>query len=147
MGLLRCLVVDDDELGRELLVLNLAGIAECDTAANGREALDKYSASFAVKPYDLIFLDILMPEMDGHEAAKTIRRMELERGITPDKGINIIVMSSLNTPQDIVKSYISAQSAAHLVKPLKVDKLKKTLRQLGLIPAEPEADQLPLKQG
>lgn len=147
MGLLRCLVVDDDELGRELLVLNLAGIAECDTAANGREALDKYSASFSVKPYDLIFLDILMPEMDGHEVAKTIRRMELERGITPDKGINIIVMSSLNTPQDIVKSYISAQSAAHLVKPLKVDKLKKTLRQLGLIPAEPEADQLPLKQG
>lgn len=134
MGLLRCLVVDDDKMGRELLILNLDGIAVCDSAVNGRDALEKYSASLDAKPYDVIFLDIVMPEMDGHEAAKTIRRMELERGITPDKGINIIVLSSLNTPQDIIKSYISAQSAAHLVKPLNADKLKKTLRQLGLIP-------------
>lgn len=134
MRLLRCLVVDDDEVGRELLILNLQGIASCDCAVNGREALGKYSASLDAEPYDLIFLDIVMPELDGNEAAKAIRRMELERGITPDKGVNIIVLSSLNTPQDIVKSYISAQSAAHLVKPLNAVKLKKTLRQLGLIP-------------
>jgi two-component system chemotaxis response regulator CheY len=137
MELLRCLVVDDDELGRELLILNLEGIAQCDVAVNGREALERYSASLAAEnPYDIIFLDIVMPEMDGHEAAKTIRRMELEQGVTPDKGVNIIVMSSLNTPQDIIKSYVSAQSVAHLVKPLNADKLKKTLRKLGLIPGD-----------
>ena len=133
---LHCLVVDDDEVGRELLILHLQGIAWCDTAANGREALEKYGANFDSNPYDLIFLDIVMPELDGNEAAKTIRRMELERGITPDKGVNIIVLSSLNTPQDIIKSYVSAQSAAHLVKPLNVEKLKKTLHQLGLITEE-----------
>jgi two-component system chemotaxis response regulator CheY len=134
MRLLRCLVVDDDEVGRELLILNLQGLASCDYAVNGREALEKYAAGLDAEPYDLIFLDIVMPELDGNEAAKTIRRMELERGITPDKGVNIIVLSSLNTPQDIIKSYVSAQSAAHLVKPLNAEKLKKTLRQLGLIP-------------
>lgn len=134
MGLLRCLVVDDDEIGREFLILNLEGIASCDWAVNGREALEKYSASLDTKPYDVIFLDIVMPEMDGNEAAKTIRRMELERGITSDKGVTIIVLSSLNTPQDIIRSYMSAQSAAHLVKPLNAEKLKKTLRQLGLSP-------------
>lgn len=134
MGLLRCLVVDDDEVGRELLILNLEGIASCDSAVNGRDALEKYSASLTAMPYDLIFLDILMPELDGNETAKTIRKMEMERGITPDKGVNIIILSSLNTPQDIITSYVSAQSAAHLVKPLKAEKLKKTLRQLGLIP-------------
>lgn len=136
MGLLRCLVVDDDELGRELLIFNLQGIADCDAAANGRDALEKYSDSLESNPYDVIFLDIVMPEMDGHEAAKAIRRMEMDRGITPDKGINIIVLSSLSTPQDIIKSYVSAQSVAHLVKPFKVEKLKKTLRKLGLIAEE-----------
>jgi two-component system chemotaxis response regulator CheY len=136
MELLRCLVVDDDEVGREILILNLQGIARCDSAANGREALEKYSANLDTNPYDLIFLDIIMPELDGNETAKTIRRMELERGITPDKGVSIIVFSSLNTPQDIIKTYISAQSAAHLVKPLNVEKLKKTLFKLGLIPEE-----------
>jgi two-component system chemotaxis response regulator CheY len=131
---LNCLVVDDDELCREILILNMAEVAVCDVATNGREALQKYSASLLAKPYDLIFLDIVMPEMDGYETAKTIRHMEQDQGITPDKGVNIIVMSSLSTPQDIVKSYISAQSVAHLVKPVKPAKLKKTLYQLGLIP-------------
>lgn len=136
MALLRCLVVDDDELGRELLILSLQGIACCDTAANGLEAVEKFSRALDEVAYDLIFLDIVMPEMDGHEAAKTIRHMEQERGITPDKGVSIIVLSSLHTPQDIIRSYISAQSAAHLVKPVKPEKLKKTLRKLGLIPEE-----------
>jgi two-component system chemotaxis response regulator CheY len=72
--------------------------------------------------------------MDGHEAAKAIRCMEQERGITIDRGVNIIVLSSLHTPQDIIQSYVSAQSAAHLVKPVRPEKLKKTLHQLGLIP-------------
>ena len=131
---LRCLVVDDDELGRELLILNLRGIARCETAVNGREALDKYCANVDSNPYDLIILDIIMPEMDGNEAAKTIRRMEMERGLTADRGVNIIVLSSLNTPHEIIKSYVSTQSSAHMVKPLDAEKLKKTLRKLGLIP-------------
>ncbi len=135
MKQLRCLVVDDDEVGRELLILNLQGLAQCDSAADGREALDKYSATLDTNPYDLIFLDIIMPVMDGHETAKAIRRMEMERGIIPDKGVNIIVLSSLNTPQDIIKSYVSAHSAAHIVKPVKADKLIKTLHKLGLLPA------------
>ena len=130
---LRCLVVDDDVLGREMLTLNLEGFGICDQAVNGREALDKFAACLDSDPYDLIILDIVMPVMDGHEAALAIRRMEQERGVTPDKGVSIIVLSSLNTPQDIIQSYVSAQSAAHLIKPVKPEKLIKTLLQLELI--------------
>ena len=137
MKLLRCLVVDDDELGRELLILNLQGIAICDTAVNGREALDKFIASRQNdSPYDLIFLDIVMPVMDGHEAAKAIRHIEQEEGITTGNRVNIIVLSSLNTPKDIIESYVAVQSAAHLVKPVKPEKLLKTLRKLELVPEE-----------
>jgi two-component system chemotaxis response regulator CheY len=133
---IRCLVVDDDELGREMLVTMLEDVAACEIACNGREALEKFMATRDSNPYDLIFLDIVMPEMDGNEAAREIRRLELERGITPDKGVNIIVLTSLNTADDIIKAYVSAQSAAHLIKPVKPEKLKKTLRTLGLIPEE-----------
>ncbi len=129
----RCLVVDDEILGRELLILNLQGVASCDSAANGEDALEKYSSSLDTNPYDVIFLDIIMPGMDGHEVATVIRRMELERGITLDKGVKIIVVSSLDTPQDFNKSFVSTRSVAHLIKPIKAEKMKRTLCRLGLI--------------
>lgn len=134
---MKCLIVDDDQLGRELIAEYLKGRGSADMAASGREAVEKYqAASESGSPYDLILLDIIMPGMDGHEAAKAIRRLEQERGITPDKGVNIIVLTSLNTPKDVIESYVSAQSAAHLVKPVTPEKLLATLNKLGLITKE-----------
>jgi len=131
---MRCLIVDDDELGRELVSLYLQQVATIEMAVDGKDAVERYIiASEAGKPYDLIILDILMPVMNGHEAAKSIRRLEREKGITPDKGTNIIMLSSLNTPKDVIESYVAAQSAAHLVKPVTPEKLLKTLKQLELI--------------
>ena len=134
---MKCLIVDDDQLGRELIAEYLNGRGSLDMAANGQEAVDKYRGAIGGgAPYDLILLDIIMPGMDGHEAAKTIRRLEREQGITPDKGVNIIVLTSLSTPKDVIESYVSAQSAAHLVKPVTPEKLLTTLSKLGLISKE-----------
>jgi len=135
--MLRCLIVEDDELSRELLALQMEPYAQCDLAENGREGLDRFTAALqAGEPYHLILLDIVMPEMDGFEAAKAIRRHEEQHGVTIDKGVNIVVLSSLSTPQDVIQAYVAAQSSAHLVKPVQPEKLVKTLRKLDLIPAE-----------
>ena len=133
----RCLIVDDDELGRELLVQYMEGVAECEMAENGLDAVEKFRTAFeGGNPYDVIILDIVMPEMDGHEAAKEIRQIEKEWGVTANKGVNIIVLSSLSTPNDVIQAYVSAQSAAHLVKPVHPDKLLATLSKLGIRPAK-----------
>lgn len=132
--MLRCLLVDDDDFSRAMLALQLKQYAVCDIAVDGNEGVDKFRKSIEEgNPYDLIFLDIVMPGLDGHGAAKAIRQIEADRGIPVDKGINIIVMSSLSTPQDIIQAYVSAQSAAHLVKPVSPEKLIKTLKKLELI--------------
>lgn len=134
---MKCLIVDDDQLGRELIAEYLGDLAAFDMATNGREAVEHYQAAIeSGSPYDLIILDIIMPEMNGHEAAKTIRRMEQEKKIQPDKGVNIIVLSALNTPKDVIETYVSAQSAAHLIKPVTREKLLLTLNKLGLIAKE-----------
>lgn len=135
--MLHCLIIDDDELGRELLATQLEPYAVCDLAADGYEGVARFTAALLEgNPYQLIFLDIVMPGMDGNAAASAIRKLEQERGIPVERGVNIVVLSSLNTPQDIIQAYVSAQSAAHLVKPVKLEKLLLTLRRLELIPGE-----------
>lgn len=135
--MLHCLIIDDDELGRELLATQLEPYAVCELAADGYEGVAKFTAGLLEgNPYQLIFLDIVMPGMDGNAAARAIRNLEQDRGIPVERGVNIVVLSSLNTPQDIIQAYVSAQSAAHLVKPVRLDKLLKTLRKLELIPEE-----------
>ncbi|NJD39585.1 MAG: response regulator [Geobacter sp.] len=135
--MLRCLIVEDDELSRELLALQMEPYALCDQAENGLIGVERFTDALqAGYPYDLILLDIMMPEMDGLEAAKAIRAFEEKQGITIEKGVAIVVLSSLSTPQDVIQAYVAAQSAAHLVKPVQPEKLVKTLRKLDLIPAE-----------
>lgn len=131
--MIRCLIIEDDELSRELLVTQLASYASCDVAVDGYEGVAKFSEALrSGAPYDVIFLDIVMPELDGYQAAKAIRKFEESRGIPVERGVSIIVLSSLGTPQDVIQAYISAQSSAHLVKPVKPEKLLKTLRALNL---------------
>lgn len=135
--MLHCLIIDDDELGRELLATQLEPYAVCDLAADGYEGVARFTAALLEgNPYQLIFLDIVMPGMDGNAAARAIRNLEQDRGIPVERVVNIVVLSSLNTPQDIIQAYVSAQSAAHLVKPVRLDKLLRTLRKLELIPEE-----------
>ena len=131
--MVRCLVVDDDELGRELIAQYLEGIAECEMAENGLKAVEKFRNAFECgNPYDLIILDIMMPEMDGHAAAKGIRQIEKEWGVSINEGVSIMVLSALNTPNDVIQAYVSARSAAHLVKPVQPAKLLATLSKLGI---------------
>lgn len=136
MSHLKCLIVDDDELGRELIVQYLEGIANCDTASNGHEALELFETSLESEtPYDLIILDLLMPGMDGYETGSMIRQLEKERAVPATCGVHIIIISSVNTPKEIIQAYMSAQSAAHLNKPVSPEKLRKTLVTLELVPA------------
>lgn len=131
--MVRCLVVDDDELGRELIASYLEGIAECEMAENGLQAVEMFRDAFeGGNPYDLIILDIVMPEMDGHTAAREIRMIEKEWGVSINNGVSIVVLSSLNTPSDVIQAYVSARSAAHLVKPVQPDKLLTILGKLGM---------------
>ena len=78
MELLRCLVVDDDEVGRELLILNLQGIARCDAAVNGREALEKYTADSEVfEIYGRSTATFLRAELGDLDDGLRVRKSEV----------------------------------------------------------------------
>lgn len=129
---MKCLVVDDEVFTRELVVSMLDGMAECEEAASGGEALTKFSAALeSDTPFDLVLMDIMMPGMNGHETAKAIRSAERGRG-GGGQNVKIVMLTALNTVEDAMESFCSAQSAAYIVKPVSREKLHATISKLGL---------------
>ncbi len=116
---LKVLAAEDNEINAEILT-ELLDIEEvsCDIASNGQEAVEKFNAS-KVGQYDIIFMDIQMPVMNGYEAARAIRASKHKRA----KTIPIIAMTA-NAFDDDVKAAIDSGMNAHLAKPIDMDKLK-----------------------
>ena len=131
---MKCLIIDDEVFSREVVVSLLKDVAECDEAADGSEAIAKFrSAMVTDTPYDLIILDIMMPEMSGHETAKAIRALEKEHRLEIGKRVKIVMLTALNSPQDAMDSFCSAQSAAYIVKPVSRENLFNIISKLGLM--------------
>jgi len=120
----RILVVDDIEVNRIILVKILNGQgAQCDTATNGQEALDAFRQSPGT--YDLILMDVQMPVMNGYAATRAIRAS----GCPGGQSIPIIAMTA-NAFVDDVRDAIEAGMDAHVAKPVQLDKLTATIRQV-----------------
>jgi len=131
------LIVEDDFTIRLLLQRMLAPFGECHVAVDGEEAVEAFRIALdAKKPYDLVCLDIMMPEMDGQTALKTMRDMEEARGIVSVNGSKIVMVTALGDYRSISTSHWHLCDA-YLVKPVDKTTLLKTLADLHLIPAQP----------
>jgi len=132
-GTMRFLVVEDDFTSRRLLQKILAPYGECDIAINGVEAVEAFSRAIEEShSYDLICMDIMMPEMDGQAALKAIRRKEQELGTLVNDEVLIVMTTALDTPKDVVEAYYRGGCTAYLVKPIEKKKVIEFLREHGL---------------
>ena len=130
---MRSLIVEDDFAARKLLQVHLSDYGDTSIAVNGKEAVQAVEDSLNCgKPYDLICLDIMMPEMDGLEALKHIRKLEQDRAITGLDGAKVIVVTSSGQHRDVFAAFKNG-CEAYMVKPVKKDKLVEEMRKLGLI--------------
>ena len=121
----KLLVVEDNELNLEIAstLLKEAGF-EVDTAENGKIAVEKVEAASADR-YDLILMDIQMPEMDGYEATRRIRALpDAKKAALP------IVAMTANAFEDDRKNALHAGMNGHIAKPLDIPKLFQVLSEL-----------------
>ncbi len=127
----RILVVDDDFTSRKVLCRHLENFGQIDSAASGKEAIEGVQKALETgEPYDLICLDILMPELDGQLVLQTIRELETKNGIAPGKGAKIIMTTCLDDAKNIMQAFRS-QCEAYLVKPITKEALAKEVEALG----------------
>lgn len=130
---IRCLIVDDDRVCRELLRDMLEPVAECDFAYDGSEAVDVFRLALDDGlPYNLICLDIMMPGMDGHEALSAIRQLEMERGICCCDGVKVIMTTALRDSKHCIQSFREG-CECYVTKPVNHDELFEKVRALRLI--------------
>lgn len=130
---MRILIVEDDFTSRLLLQGILKQHGEVDTAVNGREAVEAARAALIQgQPYDLICLDIMMPELDGHGALKEIRHLEEEAGVAAQDSVKVIMTSALADSKNVMSAF-REQCDAYVNKPINKAKLVDHLRDLGLI--------------
>lgn len=121
---LHALIAEDNELNLEIAKLMLEEKGICvECAADGKEAVAKFEES-ELGYYDVIFMDIMMPYMNGWDATRKIRTLQ-----RPDADkISIIAMSANAFAEDIINSHISGMNW-HLTKPIDADKLMTALKE------------------
>ncbi len=120
------LAAEDNEINAEILaeLLEIEG-ATCEIAANGLLALERFQDSEPGK-FDAILMDVQMPVMNGHEAARTIRGLKREDA----RQIPIIAMTANAFAED-EKAALDAGMNAHVPKPLNMELLKKVIQQFS----------------
>jgi signal transduction histidine kinase/CheY-like chemotaxis protein len=132
---LNILVADDNEINRNVagLVLRRFGY-EADFALNGRDAVHRVTHRTVTTeddgPYDLVFMDVQMPEMDGLEATRAIRRLEAER---PAEHWPRIVAMTANAMQEDRDVCIASGMDDYLTKPLDFDAVGRVLEQASAL--------------
>jgi CheY-like chemotaxis protein len=120
----RVLLAEDVEVNREIVLALLEPTAvTVDCAENGFEALQRFTAS--PDSYDMIFMDIQMPEMDGYEAARKIRAFEKDQKRSPK--VPIIAMTA-NVFREDVEKCLAAGMNDHIGKPLDFEEVLTKLR-------------------
>lgn len=130
---LKALVIDDDVVCRDRLEMLLQGFFDCTFACNGKEGSLIYERSLQEQdPYELITLDINMPEMNGHETLEAIRSAEGQRGIGGLDGVKVIMTTSESSSEHVFAAFREG-CEAYVVKAEMGVKLLDAVVQLGLL--------------
>ena len=130
---MKTLIVEDDFTSRILLQEILKDHGSVHIAVNGREAIEAVRAAMDTgRPYDLICLDILMPEMDGEETLRRIRSLEESRGILSSQGAKVFMTTAVEELHNVIESF-RGLCDAYLYKPVDKARMRQQLRAFALI--------------
>lgn len=128
---MKILVVDDEMVSREKMKMIMSHFGECEAVENGADAVEKFVGAWnGWSPYDLIALDVQMPEMDGVEVLNRIRALEREKNVPESKRVKIMMVTA-RSDKDTIMTSVQAGCNDYVVKPFDKTIVAKKLTQMG----------------
>jgi len=132
---LKILIVEDIAITRKVHINMLTFLGKCEQAEDGMTAVRKFMEAHEDKtPFDLICLDIMLPQLSGIEVLKRIRKFENQNKIEKSDKVKIVMVTTLNDQKMVLEAARSGCDS-YLKKPLIKQKLVEEITRLGLIPA------------
>ncbi len=130
---MKTLVVEDEKIIQYLLEVFLKEYGPCVVTDNVKDALDIFKNAFNMnEPFDLVTLDIMLPDGNGQNILKGIRKIEKSKKILGLSGVKTIIISALGDKDNILGAF-KEQCDGYIVKPVDKEKITAQLQELELI--------------
>ena len=125
------LIVEDDLVSQTFMKTVLSQCGQCANASDGEEAVRRYAtAAIAGQPFDVVFMDIMLPKMDGLTAIDKIREYEESNPKYVLKPTQVVVVTTTDDSQNIIHAYCTGDVFAYMKKPLERNVLETTMAKI-----------------
>ena len=129
---MKILVVDDELVRRKKMMKIVSEFGQCEGVINGKAAISSVKTALEEwKLYNLITLDISMPDISGTEVLTTIRKLEEERGLDPQEKAKILMVTA-HSDIDTVKACVG-KCDGYVIKPFNKEVLTEKMKKIGLL--------------
>lgn len=130
---MRILIAEDDYASRKSLSRFLQKYGDVDITVDGMEAVKAFRYALEDEEYyDLVCLDIMMPQLDGIQALRLIREMEKKLDLPADKKTKVIMTTAINDVEQVHLAF-DYGCEGYAAKPIDLDAFQKVLAKMGLV--------------
>jgi two-component system chemotaxis response regulator CheY len=131
---MKSLIVEDDLVSSQVVKRMISHYGQTDTAEHGGQAIELFRQALeAGTPYNLILMDIMMPEVDGLRSVLEIRKLEALLGVAAAGRVTVIMTTSLSDPRTVMKALYESDANSYLIKPISLKMLTDELNSFKLI--------------
>jgi len=129
---MRILIAEDDLTSARYMEGLMARFGECQITSDGELAVEAFTAALDEgRPFQVVCLDVMMPNRNGQEALQQIRALEHERGVKSADEAKVVMTTALGDVRSVMGAYKEG-ATAYVTKPIMPERMFETLRSLGI---------------